>query len=45
MGNSIKIKAYKCFNSSTNKVVESENVKVDECAEKNEVECKKEAKD
>ena len=37
---STKSKAYKCFNSNTNKVVESANVKVDEYAEKNEVKCK-----
>ena len=33
-------KGYKCLKSNTNKVVESENVKVDEYRENNEVECK-----
>ena len=40
LGYSTKSKAYKCLNSNINKVVESANVKVDEYAEKNEIECK-----
>lgn len=42
---STKRKAYKCLNYYSNKVVESENVRVDEYAEKNEVECKKKPED
>ena len=42
---STKIKIYKCLNSNTNKVVESENVRVDQFVEKNEVECKNELGD
>ena len=45
LGYSTKSKAYKCLNSNTNKIVESENVRVDEFVEKNEAECKKELKD
>ena len=42
---STKRKAYKCLNSNINKIVESENVRVDEFVEKSEEECKKEPKD
>ena len=45
LGYSTKIKSYKCLNSITNKVVESENVKVDEYTKNNEIECKKEIED
>ena len=44
LGYSTKRKAYNCLKSNTNKVVESANVKVDEYAKKNEVECKKNLK-
>ena len=44
LGYSTKSKAYKSLYSKTNKVVESANVKVDEFAERNDVECKKEPK-
>ena len=42
LGYSTKSKTYKCLNSNTNKIVESENVRVDEFAVKNEKKCKKE---
>lgn len=45
LGYSTKRKVYKCLNSNTNKFVESENVRVDEFAEENKVECKKEPED
>lgn len=45
LGYPTKIKAYKCLNYNTNKVVETANVKVDEHVEKNEVKYKKEPND
>ena len=39
LGYSNKRKAYKCLNTNTNKIVESEIVRVDEFVEKNEEEC------
>ena len=42
---STKRKAYKCLNSNIKKVVERENVRIDEYVENNEVECKQEPKD
>ena len=41
LGYSTKSKAYKYLITNTNKIVESENVRVDEFAENNEEECKK----
>ena len=45
LGYSTKSKAYKCLNSNTKKVVESENVEVDEFAERSNITCKEETKD
>ena len=45
LGYSTKSKSYNCLNTNTNKVVESENVKIDEFVETNDVECKEEPKD
>ena len=45
LGYSTKIKAYKCLNSNANKVLEIENVKVDEFTKRNDGECKKGPKD
>ena len=45
LGYSTKRKAYKCLNSNTNKVVKSENVEVDEFAERSGISCIKESKD
>ena len=45
LGYSTKSKAYKCLNSNTNKVVESENVKFDEFVERSDTACKEEPKD
>lgn len=42
VGYSTKSKAYKCLNSNTNKIVESVNVKIDEYAERNEADSKRE---
>ena len=42
---STKIKAYKCLNSNTNKIVESVNVKIDEYVERNEADSKREPED
>ena len=42
---SIRSKAYKCLNSNTNKVVESENVKFDEYTKLHEAELMKESKE
>ena len=44
LGYSCKSKAYRCLNLSTNKIIESEHVKVDEFVEKTEEESKKEPK-
>ena len=45
LGYSSKIKAYRCLNLSTHKVIESAHVKVDEFVEKIEEESKKEPED
>ena len=45
LGYSCKIKAYRCLNFSTHKVIESAYVKVDEFAEKTKEESKKELED
>ena len=41
LGYSTKRKSYKCLNSNTDKVVQSENIRFYECEEKNKVEYKK----
>ena len=45
LGYSCKSKAYRCFNLSTQNVIESAHVKVDEFVEKTEEESKKEPED
>lgn len=45
LGHSTKRKAYRCLSSNTNKIMESANVRVDEFAEKNVEQCKKEPED
>ena len=45
LGYSCKRKAYKCLNLTTHKIIESENVRIDEFAEKSEEESRKEPKD
>ena len=45
LGYSCKSKAYRCLNFSTNKVIESAHVKIDEFAERSEEESKKEPED
>ena len=42
LGYSTKSKVYKCFNSNTNKVVESANVRVDVFAERDDTSCNEE---
>ena len=39
LGYFTKIKAYKCLNSNTNKVVESTNVRINEFAKKGDASC------
>ena len=45
LGYSCKSKAYRCFNLSTHKIIESANVNVDEFAERTKEESKKEPED
>ena len=45
LGYSTKRKSYNCLNSNTNKVVESENVRVDEFAERDDTSCNGEPKE
>ena len=45
LGYSCKSKAYKCLNFSTNKIIESVHVRIDEFAKKSEEESNKEPED
>ena len=45
LGYSCKIKAYRCLNLSTHKIIESAHVRIDEFVEKTEEERKKESED
>ena len=45
LGYSCKNKAYRCLNLSTNKIIESAHVRIDEFVEKNEEESNKEPED
>lgn len=45
LGCSTRIKAYKCLSKRINKMIESENVKIDELSEKNDEDNKKEPED